>query len=267
MRVKVVSLHIYPVKSLRGVEVTSAEVERRGLALDRRWMVVGPDGMFFSQRKLPKMALIDCEPSATGLRLRAANLPVLEVPLDPSGPRRIVQVWCSRVAAREVSADAAQWLTEVLGMDCSLVKLDPNSRRTAKGPETRAGDIVGFADSNPILVTSQESLDVLNSKMTTPLEMRRFRPNIVLQGCAPHEEDSFAQMDIGSVRLRRTRLCGRCIVTTIDPSTGLSGEEPLRALASYRRDGRNVNFGAHFAPDALGRIEVGDAVVTSSTPS
>jgi uncharacterized protein YcbX len=121
---------------------------------------------------------------------------------------------------------------------------------------------VSFADSNPILIASQASIDDLNSKLEEPLPIRRFRPNIVVTGCGPFAEDEWDEIAIGEVRLRRSMKCGRCLVTTIDIETGEAADEPLRTLNTYRKEGSYVWFGCYYAPTELGRIAVGDAVGT-----
>lgn len=264
MAMRVDSLHIYPVKSLRGIKVASAVMERRGFRHDRRWMIVGPDGVFFTQRKIAKMALFDQDLTDGGLRLGVKGMPDLEVPLAPTGQARRVKVWRSWVAAHQVSDEADAWLTEALGTPCSLVRLSESSRRTAKGPQTQPSDIVGFADSNPVLLATLATLEDLNSRLEKPLPMARFRPNVVVSGSRALEEDHWQQVHLGDeVRLHQTRLCGRCVVTTIDIETAQSSDEPLRTLATYRRQGKNVIFGTHFAPSSLGTVKVGDVVTTT----
>lgn len=258
--IQVGSLHIFPIKSLRGFSPERWEVERRGLKHDRRWMLVDENGLFLTQRKIAKMALFDVEPMAGGLRVGLQGHAPIELPFEANGARRWVRVWGSRVAADLVCAEADAWFSDKLKLPCSLVRMPESSRRSAKAANARASDIVGFADSNPILVAGTASLGDLNQRLVKPLPIIRFRANIVVSGAQPFEEDEWPSFKIGDVALRRTKKCGRCIVTTIDIETGKSSDEPLRTLATFRKDGKNVCFGTYFAPDSLGEIGVGDVV-------
>ena len=89
--------------------------------------------------------------------------------------------------------------------------------------------------------------------------MNRFRPNVVVAGCMPWEEDDWRRARVGAVPLRLPKGCDRCVVTTTDQLTGERGVEPLRTLARFRKwtDGK-VYFGVNAVPDARGTIAVGD---------
>jgi uncharacterized protein len=258
--VTVAGLFVYPIKSLRGIPLESARVEKRGLRYDRRWMLVDENGLFYTQRRVPELALFDVALGEDCLRIHRRGKELC-VPLRMQRERLPVRVWRSNVTAVAVSQEADAWFTDTLGRPARLVYAPAAGRRRAKGPAAREGDLIGFADSNPILVAGQASLDDLNSRLGHPLPMRRFRPNIVLTGSRAFEEDDWREIRVGDhVRLRWTRHCGRCVVTTIDPETALSGPEPLRTLATYRLKGKAACFGSHYAPDALGEIRVGDEV-------
>ena len=66
-------IYIYPIKSLGGIRVTEAKVEKRGLQYDRRWMLVDMQGNFLSQRQHAQMALLQVEISDAGLRVTHKN--------------------------------------------------------------------------------------------------------------------------------------------------------------------------------------------------
>ncbi|HCV43292.1 MAG TPA: MOSC domain-containing protein, partial [Bacteroidetes bacterium] len=61
-----------------------------------------------------------------------------------------------------------------------------------------------------------------------PLPMNRFRPNLVVRGCAPYAEDLWNDIQIGDVRLHVVKPCERCAITTVNQLTGEKGKEPLR---------------------------------------
>jgi uncharacterized protein YcbX len=142
---------------------------------------------------------------------------------------------------------------------------DPATARPvdpAYGSET---DRVSFADGFPILATSLGSLHDLNARLAEAVSMARFRPNIVLAGAAPWAEDRWTQLTVAATGLclRVAKPCDRCVVTTLDQTTGARAEngEPLRTLGTFRRNARGrILFGQNLIPDGPGRLSVGDQV-------
>ncbi len=258
----VAELRIYPVKSLRGRPVRQAQVEPWGLAGDRRWMVVLPNGRFMTQRQYPVMATIAAAAGPAGLTLSQAGRRPLTVPFPDAGPETVA-VWRDQVPALPAGPAADAWLTEAIGVACRLVyQADPLTRPV--DPEfARPGDSVSFADGFPLLVTTQASLADLEGRLGRPLGMDRFRANVVVSDTAAWDEDHWRVIRIGEVTFRAPKPCGRCVMTTIDQELGVKAEdgEPLRLLSTFRRDaaGRIV-FGQNLIPDGPGRIAQGDAV-------
>lgn len=269
---RVTGLFIHPVKSLRGVAVPAAEVDALGFVGDRRFLVIDPTGRFLTQRTQPRMALVDAMLSADTLTLSAAGAGSVTVPRasDPAAPRRTVSVWKSEGLLAEDCGDvAAHWLGAILGQEVRLVRLGPDFHRPVKPSKARPGDVVSFADAYPFLVISEASLRDLNDRLAArgeePVPMNRFRPNLVIDGCAPFAEDTWPRFAINGVAFRAGGPCARCIVTTTDQLTGERGKEPLRTLATYRRDAQDptdVNFGQNLIHETkAGTIRVGDEVI------
>ena len=260
-------LFVYPVKSLRGVAVDRAVVEPRGLRHDRRWMVVGADGQFLTQRTCPDLARLDAAVTADGLRLHAdTSTCTVLTPSDTVGSERAV-VWNDTVAVRPADAAAHAWLSAFLDRSARLVYLPPASvRRVDPAYRRRPDDQVSLADGYPALLTAEGSLDDLNRRIDAPLPMDRFRPNLVVRGTAPFAEDTWRRIRIGGVTFDVVKPCGRCVVTTRDQRTGAAGKEPLRTLATFRRgDDGTVYFGQNLIPASMGTIAVGDAVEVLET--
>jgi uncharacterized protein YcbX len=255
------SLHIYPVKSCRGIDVDQAVVVERGLRHDRRWMIVDPDGVFLSQRNHPAMARIRPRLTADTLVLETAGHPPLEVPLtsDPQGSRR-VRVWRDACTATSEGPGAADWFSSVLGASCELVRQRDDDLRQIDPDHAETGEGVSFADGFPLLLVSQSSVDELNRRLAEPVAADRFRANIVIEGCEAHAEDGWTALEIGGVSFRVAKPCARCVVITTDQTTGDRSPEPLRTLASYRTVGGEVLFGQNLVQRGSGRIRVGDVV-------
>ena len=256
-------LRIYPVKALRGSARDRIGIEPWGMAGDRRWMVVDSAGVFVTQRKFPAMALIAAADGSGGLMLSAGG-EQLAVPLPGADAATLeVRVWRDTLRVASGGAAAAAWLSSRIGIDCRLVYMaDPRLRPVDPAYGT-AADRVNLSDGFPVLLTSLASLADLNRRLSMPVPIQRFRPNVVITGCEPWEEDRWRRIRIGSVVFRVVKACERCTVTTIDPDTGERPDrtEPLRTLARFRRDAAgHIMFGQNLIPETTGWVAVNDPV-------
>ncbi len=257
----VVRLRIHPVKGARGSDVETLHFEEMGPRFDRRWMVVRPDGSFVTQRETPRLATIQPTVGDDALTLEAPDAPALHLPLTPRGERLRATVWSSAVDVRTVSPAADAWLSSLLGSEHRLVFMgDDDLRHT--DPAYAEGHRVSFADGYPALLVSQGSVDELARRVGREIPVERFRPNIVVSGGRPHEEDFWKEFAIGGLPFRGVKLCARCKVTTTDQQTGIRDpeQEPLRTLARYRRIESLVYFGVNTVHLATGPISLGDPV-------
>jgi len=263
--VRLAEIRIFPVKGLRGGAHADAEVMPAGLAGDRRWMVVDENGRFLSQRERPGMARVQAQLTGQGVSLTADGAGELAVARPNAGDtRRDVVIWRDTVPAMDAGDGAAAWLTALLGVPCRLVFMADPAARQANLEFARPGDVVSFADGYPLLLTSRASLDDLNTKLANAVPMLRFRPNLVIEGALPWAEYDWVRLRIGQAVFRVVKPCDRCVVTTIDPETGLRPEpdEPLRTLKLFKRDARGrVLFGQNLVPERCGVVRVGDEVV------
>lgn len=259
---KLSDLYLYPVKSCAPLALDEARVEARGLAGDRRWMIVDGDGRFITGRQFPELTLIRAQPVAGGLTLDAPGMPSLHVAIPSSMEHATVEIWKKPVDAVHASTEAAQWLGRYLGIVARLVYMDESVRRQVDPAFAREGDIVGFADSFPVMLLGRGSLALLNSKLETPVSMLRFRPNLVVDVDAPHAEDAWTRIAIGEVEFDVAKPCTRCNFVNVDPLTGRKSDEgqPLKTLTGYRRFDVGVTFGRHLIPRSPGVVRRGDAV-------
>jgi uncharacterized protein YcbX len=246
MAPSIASLHIYPVKSCRGIALETSPVGERGLAFDREWMIVDGDGRFVTQREVPRLALVEPSLTNAALELEAPGSGRLVVPLSFDGPARPVTVWGDSVAAVDQGDEAAAWLSSALRLPLRLVRFDLAVRRYCN--VTYAGESgahTAFADAYPLLILSEASLADLNSRLEEPLPMNRFRPNVVLSGIDAYDEDHIDEIRVGGLALKLVKHCTRCQITTTDQSTAVVGTEPLSTLARYRMNAAlgGVTFG------------------------
>ncbi|HMU91963.1 MAG TPA: MOSC domain-containing protein [Anaerolineales bacterium] len=256
------NLTYYPIKACRGFDVAESQVERMGLANDRRMMVVTPSGKFLTQREYPRLALVTPTVKNGMVTLSAPNFDSLQFGIQSTGTPTPVEVWKSKdVSAIDQGEESAQWLSDWLGVSVRLVHVADGFKRKLN-PEyaIHADDHTGFADGYPILIISEESLQDLNSKLDSAVPMNRFRPNIVVKGCEPFAEETWKRIRIGGVEMALVKPCARCVVTTIDKDTLAKSKEPLKTLSSYRMQELGAIFGVNVIPLNEGVVKVGMSV-------
>jgi len=282
---RVTALRIYPVKSLGGMAVARAEVEPWGLARDRRWCLLDAAGTRITARQVHHLLGLHAEPAGPdGIRITdqdGASILVTAPPDTGAEPIEHERLGVVRCAAAEASA----WLTVRVGRPTTLVwQPDPRTRPIAANRGGLPGEHLSLADAGPLLLVSEASLSQLDRWIAAeaevpdvagldprhvsggdnphpqPLNVVRFRPNVVVDGDVPFAEDHWSTVRVGEVIFRTTMICDRCVMPTIDPVTLAGGKEPTRALARHRHWDRKTWFGIRIAPLGTGTITVGDAV-------
>lgn len=258
---KLTSLHIYPVKSCKGISLDTVAVTPKGAANDRRWMVIDDTGRFMSQRKHPQMALIDVKMEGKSLQIRLPNNPWITI--FHSGPSQKAVIWNDTIDAIDCGDQAAEMFANFLQAPCRLVYMaDDAFRQVNQKYSQNPKDDLALTDGYPFLVISEASLADLNSRLNSPVKMDQFRPTLVISGCQPYEEDQWKRIKIGNVEFRSAKLCSRCTVTTVDQTTGVASpdSEPLITLAKYRKMEGGVMFGQNLIHLSLGQLRVGDSL-------
>lgn len=267
--IHVAALYIYPIKSLGGIELKSSAITPRGLAHDRRWMLVDEKNEFLTQRVYPQMALLKTAIDQEDILIYHSDDPsdLIKVPLQPTQKETIiVKVWDDYCEAQYADNEVNEWFSKKLGLACKAVFMPDSSKRKLDGVYALSDeDITGFADGYPLLFISQASLNDLNSRLSEPVPMDRFRPNIVLEGTEAYAEDGMKEFTINRTSFYGVKLCGRCIVTTTNQHTGERGKEPLRTLATYRTINNKVCFGQNVISSGSGKIAVGDTIELVTT--
>lgn len=256
------SIHLYPVKSLAGMTVKNWPLSARGLRHDRDWMLVNEQGRFLSQRQLPRMALIRATVDQNSLCLQTPNgdrrrLALDSPPLDVTG----IQIWNDRLPALHLDPSIDHWLSDFLDFPCRLVRFADNQQRPVDPDYACSDDQTGFSDGFPFLIIGSASLGELNSRLTKPVEMARFRPNLVIGTGEPHCEDDWRRIRINGIGFRLVKPCSRCKITHVDPATGANDPDgPLQALAGYRKQKNRVMFGQNALHDDQGVLRTGTKV-------
>ncbi|MEQ1588378.1 MAG: MOSC N-terminal beta barrel domain-containing protein [Cyclobacteriaceae bacterium] len=268
-RLTLSEIWIYPVKSLAGIRSKRAKVKQKGLANDRRWMLVDEAGRFLTQREHPEMSQFQLAMDKGQLiiwnRFETGNQLVISDPAPANQDNLIrVTIWDDEVEAAEVSHVYSQWFSDQLRIKCKLVFFPETNRRDVDPDFAIKNEQVSLADAYPFLIIGQASLDDLNKRLRNPVPMNRFRPNFVFTGGAAHEEDSWKEFRIGRNRFIGVKPCSRCVLTTVDQLTGVKGREPLATLATYRKQGSKIKFGQNLLAIDYDEIQEGDEIELES---
>jgi len=263
---KITQINIYPIKSTKGKQLNTTKVTLRGLQNDRRWLLTDAEThKALTQREKPEMAFINAtvEENLT-LKVSFPGKTDLILPLEDLIEQEVF-IWKDTVMAQKYNNPCSQWFSEVLGIPCDLVYMPDKSERQIDTGFSEKGKFVSFADDYPLLITTEQSLANVNEKLASPIDMRRFRPNIVISSVSekPFEEDNWKQLKIGDLVLDLVKPCARCVLTTVNPDEGKKSKdgEPLRVLSKFRKTQQGIIFGQWAIPKTEGLLSLGDQVI------
>ncbi|MGN8345565.1 MOSC domain-containing protein [Pseudomonas sp. SMV71] len=260
------ALYRYPLKSGKGQSLQGIGLDKLGLDGDRRWMLVDEGtGRFLTQRAVAKMSQLSALWNETGgLTLSAPGHGAIDVPLPVTveEQRRGVIIWRDTLRVPDAGDEAAAWVSDFIGNPTRLVHVPVELARTTAAGYGKDDDKVAFADGFPLLLIGQASLEDLSNRVGRPLDMLRFRPNLVVEGSEAFAEDGWKRIRIGEVEFRLVKPCSRCIMTTVDPHTGERdpNREPFATLQHYRSTPDGAMFGQNLVNDSNGQLEVGMSV-------
>ncbi|XP_060034447.1 mitochondrial amidoxime reducing component 2 [Erinaceus europaeus] len=275
----VAQLCIYPVKSCKGVPVSEAECTPMGFRCgdlqDRFWLVIKEDGHMVTARQEPRMVLVSVTPEQDRLVLTAPGMDHLIIPTKqpPSNKLHNCRLFGLDIQGRDCGNEAARWFTDYFKTEAyRLVQFEENMKGRQSWkifPDFVQKYQVAYPDCSPVLIISDASLADLNTRLEKKVKMEYFRPNIVVTGCKAFEEDTWDELLIGNVEMKKVLACPRCIMTTVDPDTGvIDRKEPLETLKSYRLCDPSEKpiykssplFGIYYSVEKVGNLKVGDPV-------
>ncbi|HAN31027.1 MAG TPA: MOSC domain-containing protein [Myxococcales bacterium] len=249
-------LLIYPVKSCAAVSVQQMPLNPSGPADDRRWMWVGPAGRFLSQRDDPRLVHIRPRLSPDSLTLEAPGVEPLRV-VRGQGSYRSVSVWGQACQGRDAGEVARQWISRLFGIEASLVE---QSEPRLIEDDPGQGHSVSFADGYPLLVCTKASVSAVSKAVDGGASALRFRPNVVIGGAQPFEEDHWTELQSGDAVLSLVKPCARCTVVDVDPDSAVRRTGVLRQLAASRRIDGELRFGINAVVTQIGSLKIGDLV-------
>lgn len=260
-------LYIHPVKSMRGLALSHAQVAPSGLAFDRIFMITEPDGTFITARQYPQMVLFTPAIVHDGLYLSAPDGSNACVRFaDFLSEQAPTVVWGNNFTALIAPDEINTWLSGFFSRPVQLRWVGNKPTRRVK----RFEDVpLSFADGFPFLLTNESSLRDLQNRCPASVKMTQFRPNMVVTGAQAWAEDSWQVVRIGGVTFDVAKPCSRCILTTVSPEKGRKhpSGEPLATLQSFRtaQDNGDVDFGQNLIARNSGVIRVGDELEILAT--
>lgn len=259
MDFKITQIYTYPIKSLGGIALQTAQLNSKGLEYDRFWMIVDETSGLVSQRDTPQMALFETHFTPTGVRVQYKHQSI-ELPFESTHSKTMnVRLWGSCVPAISEAHHINEWFSEQLQKTVVVVRpASPKNRFTKNHPDAA----INFPDSSQFLVISQKSLDFLNKKLEKPIKINRFRPNIVFEGGTPHCEDQWTNIQIGTSAFESIKSCARCQMINLDQESATRSKEPLKTLHTYRSWENKIWFGRYFkytSPSST-QISIGDTI-------
>jgi len=262
---RITALYHYPIKSFPGIAVDRLSFDAAGPVDDRRWMLVNAKGRFVSQRDMPELANFTVQPHGDGYRISAPDGDDRDLTKSVAGDAPItVTVWKDDLDGWEVSSDWSAWFSDKLGKEVRLVYLGSDSQRRIPDPAALDHERVSFADGYPLLLCNQSSLDGLNERAGIQLDVRRFRPNLVVTGLSMDQELKPGRLTLADGHLQLLKPCERCSIPAVNPSTGVYQREVATALKAHSRFNGKTIFGMNAVARGVTELCLGDSAQLES---
>ncbi len=226
-------------------------ITRHGVVGDRRFLLTRPDRARLSG--LDKVSLLGVVGAWDGAtRMLTVTLPdgsmVASEPA-PVGPPYEQRLYDRTVMVDQVDHPAIDALSMRAGRHLILAEVVPPAHAGGMHPVS--------------LITTATVDDVgARGRSSGPLDARRFRMTIEIDGAEAYDEDTWSgrRVAIGPVVVRVGDRMPRCALTTMDPDTGAKDFPTLHVLAPYRRVGNEVLLGVYADVEEPGTVAVGDDV-------
>ena len=257
--IKIKEIYVYPIKSLKGISLKTAEISETGIKYDRYWMLIDENGNFITQREIPKLTMFHVSFLSDHLVVRFENKTISIPKTLTIKDIQECEIWEEKINGYKENDKINNWFSNILDKKVFLVRNTELPKRTIKNIEN---SFINFTDGQQYLILGQSSLDNLNTKLDQPVNIDRFRPNIVFSNADIHIEDSWNEIQIGKSKFMLTKTCARCNIIAIDQTTSINGKEPLKTLAKYRFKDNKILFGQYLklidSPDNL--LQIGDKI-------
>ncbi|XP_067012452.2 mitochondrial amidoxime reducing component 2 [Anabrus simplex] len=278
----------FPIKSCAVIKLQSVQCEtlgpRDGFLRDRTFMIVNQMYNFITARQQPEMIKITPKIEGDKLTLTAPGMEqsvMINITSLLTHPKRKAKVWRQIVEVIDCGDEVAEWLARYMSngphIKPRLVYYPRQEATRDVLPEYKVfkylhrKDVGALPDASSYNMIVQESVDDLNTRLTEPVTPLTFRPNFVIRGPKAFDEDTWDYVRIGDVIFRNVMPCTRCILTTVNPETGVKDHtmEPVKTLKTYRQItdaklkrwvGESPCMGLHLVLCTGGSVKVGDEV-------
>ncbi|KAL9226061.1 hypothetical protein vseg_001913 [Gypsophila vaccaria] len=257
------SITVYPIKSCAGFSVDSWPLSSTGLLHDREWLLKSSDGQILTQKKAPEMSLISTFVDLNQGTLLAKSprcRTELKIPVKSMAyfsEKEDLDLHGHRYELQCYSHEVNSWFSSAIGRSCALWRsMTSDHYSCKKGIGSMCRDLeskLNFVNEAQFLLISEASVADLNSRLNSKLSQSpaahvsgmRFRPNLVISGGDPYNEDLWSGVTIGSKYFSSLGGCNRCQMINFVHQSGnvQKTNEPLATLASYRRVKGRILFG------------------------
>jgi uncharacterized protein YcbX len=248
----VARLNTTPVKGTRLNHPDALRFEPHGVAGDRDFFLVDPAGARLPAKVAPRMFRVSAryDGGADELTFRFEDGSVLSGPAVGDGDALTVDFWGRPVPSHVVPGPWEAAFTAYLDRPARLARSD----------EPGAG-----TDVEPVTLVSIASVrELARQGGRASLDARRFRMTFELDGCDPHQEDTWAgqTLRVGDVELAVGEQVPRCVITTLGPLTGERDFPTLKVISRYRGVAPRTSppFGVYARVVVPGVAHVGDPV-------
>lgn len=250
-------ISIAPIKALGLTHPESVELTPGGVRGDRRFWLVDEDGRLYNNKRDGPLVLIRpaWDEETRELTLTFPDGAVVAGAVELGRPVEI-ELYGRPHPSRAVVGPWQDAISAYAGTPLRL--LWSEAQATDRG-----------ATGGVVSLVSRGSLERLREEAGAdrPVDGRRFRMLLELDGVPPHGEDDWIgrRVRVGSAEIVVNGDVGRCVVTSHDPDTGVTDLDTLGTLARYRPEGRlePLPLGVFGAVVSPGTVRVGDAVTPS----
>ena len=255
MAFTVSSLSLTPVKGLRVTPRDELWIGPDGVRENRRFYCIDERGRMVNGKRIAALQTIvaDYDDRARTLELTFPDGTSVHGAVR-LGPEVQTTFFSLTLRSRELLGPFSAALSERLGEVVRLVEADPRRPAVDRG---RLGAVSLISTASLHHLTTVAAGD--------PIDARRFRMLVQVDGPAAHAEDAWVQraVRIGDALVRMRGHVGRCLVTGLDPDSGDADLPTLDLLREYRgalATTEPLAFGVYGSVVEPGRVRVGDDV-------
>ncbi|HLO49538.1 MAG TPA: MOSC domain-containing protein [Kamptonema sp.] len=262
-------LFSYPIKGLTPSECDRVFLtEGHGIKGDRAFALMFADSMdtgtmpeladipwlskkhFAVQNDWPLLAALKCqyEPETAVLQVNREGIAVLNAETKTVTGRKLI----------------GDFFTKYI----NTIEPTKEARHPTRSPLLLVGDSSGetrYPDREPVHISilSQATLNNLSEVAGTLVDVRRFRPNIVIDGVAAWEEFNLVgkEFQLGKARILVTAKIGRCVNIEVDPYTG---DRNLPLLSLLQEQFGHAQTGVLAKIVSSGNVAIGDLLTVNS---